>query len=115
MRFFFLILFITVLLLLFFLKIPEPPATYVGALYNPQLQPDFGGLYFDLHDDRLLQLDIRDVKGDLITPQQMYDKLRPGTLLLYCINLHVYNIQNRGQDDPGFRRVCNHTPFFWSL
>jgi hypothetical protein len=44
--------------------------------------PDHRGPYFQQKKSKLIQLDIRDINDQLIPPWHMYEKLRPGTLVL---------------------------------
>lgn len=78
-----------------------------GAWYDPNIQPDFGGSFFDIHNDKLKQQEIYDPDGDLIHPRDMYNVLRPGTLIEYICHLHVFNIVNRNSKTPGSNRVSN--------
>ena len=70
--------------------------------YEPMLLPDYLPHDFDLKIDKLVQHNIIDSKGKLIPCWDNLDKLRPGTLVLCVVSLHVWNIPNR---DNWFRRV----------
>ncbi|KAF8340898.1 hypothetical protein F5887DRAFT_1284197 [Amanita rubescens] len=54
-----------------------------GAYYDPHLLPDFGGPAFRLVNAKLLQREI------------MYDKLRPGTLVLMKVQLLTFELPDR--------------------
>ncbi|KAJ8515764.1 hypothetical protein ONZ45_g6855 [Pleurotus djamor] len=69
---------------------PSNPAIHVGALYDPMLLPDYGGHYFQLKNNKLVQHNILDMDDNLIPPWEAYDKLRPGTLILANVTLHCY-------------------------
>jgi hypothetical protein len=65
---------------------------FVGAFYEPQLLCDFGGDYFNLAKNKLVQHDIRDVRSNLIPPWKNYEELCPGTLVLIQVSLHCYTM-----------------------
>ncbi|KAF8349442.1 hypothetical protein F5887DRAFT_1156523 [Amanita rubescens] len=66
-----------------------------GAYYDPHLLPDFGGPAFRLVNAKLLQREIVDAEGNLIPPWEMYDKLRPGTLVLMKVQLLTFELPDR--------------------
>jgi hypothetical protein len=73
----------------------------LDAFYEPKLMPDYGGPYFNLRANKLVQLDIRDLSGDLIPPWKMFECLRPGTVILASCTLHCF-VMNDLVD----RKVC---------
>ncbi|PPR06558.1 hypothetical protein CVT24_001578 [Panaeolus cyanescens] len=70
----------------------SPPSYGIGALYDPGLLPDHGGPLFMHQKARLVQLDMRDEDDNLIMPWQVYDKLRPGTIVLVDTTLVCWHI-----------------------
>jgi hypothetical protein len=64
----------------------------LGAHYEPSLLPDYGGSYFNHSKAKLVQLDVRDAKNNLIPPWKFYDALKPGTLILAMCSLHCYTM-----------------------
>ena len=54
----------------------------MGAYYPLSLLSDHGGTLFKQELTKLVQLDIRDSDNNLIPPWDMYDKLRPGTIVI---------------------------------
>ncbi|KAJ7648251.1 hypothetical protein DFH06DRAFT_1135694 [Mycena polygramma] len=72
----------------------------IGAFYEPALLPDFGGSYFNLQKNKLVQHDIRDMKGALIPPWKIYEALRPGTLVLVLITLHCFKMKDDYGKEP---------------
>jgi hypothetical protein len=58
--------------------------------HDPYVLSDYGGGLFKHTNAKLIQLDIRDVDNKLIPPQKWYEALRPGTLVLATVTLHVY-------------------------
>ncbi|KAG6895211.1 hypothetical protein C0992_002553 [Termitomyces sp. T32_za158] len=74
---------------------PRAPEICSGAFYDPHLNPDFGGPYFNLIQNKLVQLDVVDLEGILVPPWKFYDALkpeRPGLKKLYQINAHRVRI-----------------------
>lgn len=61
--------------------------------------PDYGGPFFQHQKNKLVQLDIRDIDNELIAPWNMYDKLRPGTVVLVVATLVVW-VMHEVEDDP---------------
>lgn len=78
------------------------PEVKVGAFYDPALCPDFGGAFFDLTYNKLVQLDVRDENNDLIPAWKFYEALRPGTLVLANVSLHCFVMKEKGTH----RKVC---------
>ncbi|KAJ7042848.1 hypothetical protein C8F04DRAFT_915583, partial [Mycena alexandri] len=72
----------------------------LGAYYNPCILPDYGGSYFNHSKAKLVQLDVRDTKNELIPPWKFYEALRPGTLVLCLVSLHCFAMV----DDSGKER-----------
>lgn len=77
------------------------PKVAHGAFYDPRLNKDFGGDFFNLVQNKLVQLDVVDTDGNLIPPWEFYDALKPGTLVLLCASLHCYVMRDKG----GVRKV----------
>ncbi|KAF8347515.1 hypothetical protein F5887DRAFT_915780 [Amanita rubescens] len=75
--------------------VPPNGDIVVGAYYDPHLLPDFGGPTFRLVNAKLLQREIVDAEGNLIPPWEMYDKLRPGTLVLMKVQLLTFELPDR--------------------
>jgi len=80
-----------------------------GAYYDPHLLPDFGGPAFRLVNAKLLQREIVDAEGNLIPPWEMYDKLRPGTLVLMKVQLLTFELPDRQKS--GLRKVLTDSVF----
>jgi len=76
----------------------------LGGYYEPMLLPDYVDHDFDLKVDKLVQHNVIDSKGKLIPCWDNLDKLRPGTLVLCVVSLHIWNIANR---DNHFKRVSH--------
>ncbi|TEB28226.1 hypothetical protein FA13DRAFT_1774984 [Coprinellus micaceus] len=74
----------------------DTPTVQLGAFYDPHLLPDFGGPMFELEKAKLVQHNIVDAQGDLVAPWQIYDKLRPGTLVLINAKLFVWHTGETG-------------------
>ena len=73
------------------------PVVKRGALYSPDLLPDYHcGSYFQLKNAKLVQQDIWDDDNKLISPWEMYDKLRVGTIVLIDSTLKCWHIPNAG-------------------
>lgn len=75
---------------------------------------DYGGPIFRHISSKLAQNELVDVDGSsLIPPWEEYEKLRPGTLVIATISLHVYvmKVKDRDGNDTGKdRRVCLSIP-----
>ncbi|KAJ7436015.1 hypothetical protein B0H11DRAFT_1755436 [Mycena galericulata] len=80
-------------------------SAYIGAHYEPALLPDFGGDYFNLVKAKLVQHDIRDVNNNLIPPWDLYDALKPGTLVLVLVTLHCFNMVDDGGKERKERKI----------
>lgn len=78
----------------------------LGAYYDPSVLPDYGGSYFNHSKARLVQLDVRDVKNNLIPPWKFYEALRPGTLVLCLVSLHCFTMSDDSGKDRKERKVC---------
>jgi len=79
----------------------------IGNFYEPSLLPDFSS-EFGLIKNKLLQHDVLNINDELIPAWKLEEGLRPGTIILASVTLHVYNIDNKGMQ-AGFRRVSVHT------
>ncbi|KAJ7891180.1 hypothetical protein B0H13DRAFT_1524774, partial [Mycena leptocephala] len=77
----------------------------LGAFYEPSLLPDFGGDYFNLVKNKLVQHDIRDVHSNLVPPWKIYEALRPGTLVLVLVTLHCFVMKDDSSKEPRERKV----------
>ncbi|KAG6871301.1 hypothetical protein C0995_006239 [Termitomyces sp. Mi166 len=73
------------------------PLNKVGAngFYDPYLNANFGGAYFNLVHNKLVQLEVYNVEHKLIAPWTFYNALKPGTLVLICASLHCYIMKER--------------------
>lgn len=71
------------------------PEIKLGGFYDPALNSDFGGSFFDLTHNKLAQLDVRDENNELIPPWKFYDALRPGTLILANVSLHCFVMKEK--------------------
>lgn len=56
---------------------------------------------------KVVQQDWRDIDMSLIAPWDYADKLRPGTLVVACVNFKVYVSPIRSKPNV-FRKVCSH-------
>lgn len=74
----------------------------VGGYYDPALLPDYRPELFDLEKDKLIQHNIVDEEDQIVPCWSLYDRLRPGTLLLCKVTLHGWNI---GIREGKFKRV----------
>ncbi|KAJ7019077.1 hypothetical protein C8F04DRAFT_976195, partial [Mycena alexandri] len=77
----------------------------LGAFYEPSVLPDYGGAYFNHQKAKLVQLDVRDVKNELIPPWKFYDALRPGTLVLCLVSLHCFTMSDDGTKGAKERKI----------
>ena len=68
----------------------------MGSFYEPSLLEDYGGDYFAHVNAKLTQPDVRDINNKLVAPWNMYDVLRPGTVILALVSLHVYFVTDTG-------------------
>ncbi|KAG6888212.1 hypothetical protein C0992_009319 [Termitomyces sp. T32_za158] len=51
-----------------------------NGFYNPRLNDNYWGPYFNLVCNKLIQLDVRNCDNNLIAPWRFYDALKPGSL-----------------------------------
>jgi len=79
------------------LPIPSKREIHLGAYYNPRLLPDYGGELFRHHDAKLMQHDVRGMDNKIIPPWEYYEELRPGTIVLCNVTMHMYQINNPKQ------------------
>ena len=79
----------------------------LGTFYDPNLLPDHQGDYFKHVHAKLVQLDIRDENDMLIPPWDMYDNLRPGTVVLIDASLVCWHIFTKGRGDKLDRKVSS--------
>ncbi|KAJ7802843.1 hypothetical protein B0H13DRAFT_1931667 [Mycena leptocephala] len=77
----------------------------LGAHYEPSLLCDYGGAYFNHSKAKLVQLDVRDAKNNLIPPWKFYDALKPGTLILAMCSLHCYTMAEDRQKKTKDRKI----------
>ncbi|KAJ7933882.1 hypothetical protein B0H13DRAFT_2500648 [Mycena leptocephala] len=77
----------------------------LGAHYEPALLEDYGGPYFNHVKAKLVQLDVRDAKNNLIPPWKFYDALKPGTLILALCSLHCYTMTDDRGKEPKERKI----------
>ncbi|KAG6907172.1 hypothetical protein DXG01_010258 [Tephrocybe rancida] len=78
----------------------DEPLVRSGAFYDPHLNPDFGGSYFNLVNNKLVQLDVRGLENELIAPWMFADALKPGTLVLVNCSLHCYIMKDMKEGIP---------------
>ncbi|GAW09082.1 protein [Lentinula edodes] len=72
---------------------PTESSIQVGALYNYNLMPDYGGNCFALNNARLIQPDWRKIDDTLIVPWKNYLQLRPGTVVVANVSLRMHVLQ----------------------
>ncbi|KAJ7779035.1 hypothetical protein B0H16DRAFT_1711380 [Mycena metata] len=77
----------------------------LGAFYDPSVLPDYGGAYFNHLKSKLVQLDVRDTKNNIIPPWKFYEALRPGTLVLCLVSLHCFTMVDDGGKERKERKV----------
>ncbi|KAG6808878.1 hypothetical protein H0H92_002487 [Tricholoma furcatifolium] len=77
----------------------EEPAVVKGGFYDPRLNADFRGAYFNLVRNKLVQLDVFDCDNKLVAPWKYFDALKPGTLILANCSLHCFFVRN-GKGEP---------------
>ncbi|KAJ7883230.1 hypothetical protein B0H14DRAFT_2565020 [Mycena olivaceomarginata] len=70
----------------------------LGAFYDTRLVEDCKDPYFRLVNAQLQQLDISDAENKLIPPWKNYDPLRPGSLILALVSIHMYTFKSNGND-----------------
>ncbi|KAJ7725232.1 hypothetical protein DFH07DRAFT_970948 [Mycena maculata] len=76
-------------------KIPGDSDIKLGAFYDPRVLEDYGGPYFNHVNAKLAQLDIRDANNQLIPPWKQYAALRPGSIVLASVTMHIYSFGQR--------------------
>ncbi|KAJ7216231.1 hypothetical protein C8J57DRAFT_1255321 [Mycena rebaudengoi] len=72
----------------------------LGAYYDPHLLEDYGGPLYKHVKAKLVQHDIRDAtnsNNDLIPPWEIYNCLKPGTLVLCNVSLHIFHFTDKGR------------------
>ncbi|KAJ7024242.1 hypothetical protein C8F04DRAFT_969285 [Mycena alexandri] len=77
----------------------------LGAFYEPSVLQDYGGSYFNHTKAKLVQLDVRNIKNELIPPWEFYEALRPGTLVLWLVSLHCFSMTDDGGKERKERKV----------
>ncbi|KAJ6568173.1 hypothetical protein B0H10DRAFT_2238259 [Mycena sp. CBHHK59/15] len=82
-------------------KIPADDDVQLGVFYDPRVLEDYGGLMFQHVNAKLLQLDIRDADNKLIPPWKQYAALRPGTLVLALVTIHIFTFKDNGSRGSG--------------
>lgn len=69
--------------------------------------PDYGGPLFDLKKNKLVQPDIRDINNELIAPWNLYNELRPGTVVLVVATLVTWVMPEvEGNVESPLKKVC---------
>ncbi|KAG6877068.1 hypothetical protein C0992_010962 [Termitomyces sp. T32_za158] len=76
-------------------NVGQVPVVHTGGFYDPRLNEDYRGPYFNLVHNKLVQLDVRDEENELVAPWQFYDRLKPGTLVLLMCSLHCFVLKDR--------------------
>ncbi|KAJ6561262.1 hypothetical protein B0H10DRAFT_2200975 [Mycena sp. CBHHK59/15] len=87
------------------IKYPSDDEVKLGAFYDPRVLEDFGGDYFSLVNAKLVQLDIRDVDNKLIPPWKQYEALRPGSLIIALVSIHIFTFKDAGADRSRDRKM----------
>ncbi|KAK7451258.1 hypothetical protein VKT23_012598 [Stygiomarasmius scandens] len=68
----------------------------IGDLYDPSVLPGYGGEWFAHSKSvKVVQLDIRDPRGELIPPYDTWMWMTGGALVYVKATLHVFNMPNR--------------------
>ncbi|KAL0057922.1 hypothetical protein AAF712_015417 [Marasmius tenuissimus] len=80
--------------------LPSGDRIRVGAKYSPWVLPGYGGSRFRQHIAQVIQLDWRNLKGELIPPWNVWDELRPGTLIMANVVFHIYVMPGRDPSKP---------------
>ncbi|KAF4617229.1 hypothetical protein D9613_005787 [Agrocybe pediades] len=87
---------------------PSSQSKKILPYYEPDILPDAKGPFFDFVNSKFPQPQIEDIHGNLIHPTDLYQALRPGTVLLYKVTLNVYNINSKKKggsvDNEEFKR-----------
>ncbi|GBE78554.1 hypothetical protein SCP_0114430 [Sparassis crispa] len=73
------------------------PLVSRGALYEPTLQLDYIGDYFNLVNAKLVQPEFRDANDNYIAPWKLHDALRPGTIVAVNASLHCWIFQKKSR------------------
>ncbi|KAJ8077474.1 hypothetical protein PM082_001904 [Marasmius tenuissimus] len=81
-------------------ELPGHETIRVGAKYSPWTLPGYGGLRFQQRFAQVIQLDWRDAKNRLIPPWNVWDELRPGTLVMATVSINVYIMPARDPAKP---------------
>ncbi|KAJ6554135.1 hypothetical protein B0H10DRAFT_2123488 [Mycena sp. CBHHK59/15] len=87
------------------IKYPTDNEIKIGAFYDPRVLEDYGGEYFSHINAKLQQLDIRDANNKLIPPWKQYTALRPGSIVLALVTIHVYTFKDQGFDRNRDRKI----------
>ncbi|KAJ6608715.1 hypothetical protein B0H10DRAFT_2226540 [Mycena sp. CBHHK59/15] len=87
------------------IKYPSDDEVKLGAFYDPRVLEDFGGDYFSLVNAKLVQLDIRDADNKLIPPWKQYEALRPGSLIIALVSIHIFTFKDAGADRSRDRKM----------
>lgn len=77
----------------------------LGALYDPNLLPDYKGPYFEHVNTKLIQHDIRDIEENLIAPWDAYEALCPGTVVLIEATLKCWIFAEEKGDETRQKKV----------
>ncbi|KAJ7748833.1 hypothetical protein DFH07DRAFT_962037 [Mycena maculata] len=77
----------------------------VGAFYDPKVLEDYGGPYFEHINSKLVQLDIRGPNNKLIPPWKQYKALRPGSIVIALVTIHIYTFKDHGSDHDRDRKI----------
>lgn len=83
-------------------NIYKVPKVERSIFYDPHLNKDFGGEYFNFIHNKLVQLDVVNTDKTLIPPWEFYNTLKPETLVLICASLYCYIMR----DKRAMRKVC---------
>ncbi|GLB43822.1 hypothetical protein LshimejAT787_1500060 [Lyophyllum shimeji] len=67
----------------------------LGATYEPNLQTDYVGNFYQLNQKKLVQRHIVDQLGRLVEPWRTAEYLREGAVINALSTLHVYNRQGK--------------------
>ncbi|RDB20445.1 hypothetical protein Hypma_012444 [Hypsizygus marmoreus] len=81
----------------------------VGDLYDPRLLPDYGGDLFHHKQSKLIQLDVQNIDEKIVFPWDMYDELRPGTLVIAKTSLHCFWIGQKDGSMKQFYQINAHS------